>query len=317
MRAIQITEFGGPEVLVLRELPDPVRGRRHRRARRRRRRRQLRRHPPGGEHATSPRQQLPLIPGAEVVGRTPDGRRVVALAGRRRVRGEGPRSRRGDWRLPDAVDRRRGARARAAGRDRLAPAAHERPPAREGESVVVIAGAGGVGTLAVQLAKRLGAGRVIAIASTPGEARARLELGADAAVDGWPARRTSRRRCARPTAARGRRRAGDGRRPDVRRAPRGAGAVRPAGALRHGRSRGRPEAGRRPGSLMATSRAVIGFWLAHCMRRPELMTEAMADLSAWSSRATCAPSSAGPTRWRTPGGHTRTCARAGRSASSC
>ena len=33
-------------------------------------------------------------------------------------------------------------------------------------------------------------------------------------------------------------------------------------------------------SLMGTSRAVIGFWLAHCMSRPEMMDEAMTDLLA-------------------------------------
>ena len=53
----------------------------------------------------------------------------------------------------------------------------------KGESVVVVSGAGGVGSLAVQLAKPFGAGRVIATASSE-EKRARtLELGADAAVD--------------------------------------------------------------------------------------------------------------------------------------
>ena len=41
-----------------------------------------------------------------------------------------------------------------------------------GESVVVVSGAGGVGSLALQLAKPFGAGRVIATASTRGEAGA-------------------------------------------------------------------------------------------------------------------------------------------------
>ena len=50
---------------------------------------------------------------------------------------------------------------------------------RPGESVVVHAAAGGVGSLAVQL----GAGRVIATASTADKRRLALELGADAAVD--------------------------------------------------------------------------------------------------------------------------------------
>ena len=53
----------------------------------------------------------------------------------------------------------------------------------EGESVVVIAGAGGVGSLAVQLAKRWGAGRVIATASSPEKRALAEELGADATVD--------------------------------------------------------------------------------------------------------------------------------------
>ena len=60
---------------------------------------------------------------------------------------------------------------------------------RPGESVVVISGAGGVGSLAVQLGKPFGAGRVIATASTEEKRASALSLGADAAVD--PARRTS------------------------------------------------------------------------------------------------------------------------------
>ena len=52
----------------------------------------------------------------------------------------------------------------------------------EGESVVVHAAAGGVGSLAVQLGKAFGA-RVIATASTEEKRALALELGADAAVD--------------------------------------------------------------------------------------------------------------------------------------
>jgi NADPH2:quinone reductase len=52
-----------------------------------------------------------------------------------------------------------------------------------GESVVVHAAAGGVGTLAVQLARTFGAGRIIATASTPEKRELALELGADVAVD--------------------------------------------------------------------------------------------------------------------------------------
>src|SRR5919202_1178196 len=57
---------------------------------------------------------------------------------------------------------------------------------REGESVVVHAGAGGVGSLAVQLGRPMGAGRVIATASSEEKRDLALELGADAAVDSAP-----------------------------------------------------------------------------------------------------------------------------------
>jgi NADPH2:quinone reductase len=78
MKAIQIEEFGGPDVMRHVEIPDPVAGE--------------------GEvvidvarsginfadtHATRndylAEQQLPLIPGAEVSGRTADGRRVASI----------------------------------------------------------------------------------------------------------------------------------------------------------------------------------------------------------------------------------------------
>ena len=53
-----------------------------------------------------------------------------------------------------------------------------------GETVVVHAAAGGVGTLAVQLAKAWGAGRVIATASTEKKRNLALDLGADVAISG-------------------------------------------------------------------------------------------------------------------------------------
>ncbi|HDR9485903.1 TPA: NADPH:quinone oxidoreductase family protein [Burkholderia aenigmatica] len=52
-----------------------------------------------------------------------------------------------------------------------------------GETVLVEAAAGGVGSLAVQLAKLYGAGKVIAAASTPAKRALAESLGADATVD--------------------------------------------------------------------------------------------------------------------------------------
>jgi NADPH:quinone reductase len=59
----------------------------------------------------------------------------------------------------------------------------------KGESVLIEAAAGGVGSFAVQLARLYGAGLVIAAASTPAKRAFSLQLGADVAVDytapGW------------------------------------------------------------------------------------------------------------------------------------
>jgi len=58
-----------------------------------------------------------------------------------------------------------------------------------GETVLVHAAAGGVGSLAVQIARLLGAGRVLATASAPAKRALATRLGADQAVDytepGW------------------------------------------------------------------------------------------------------------------------------------
>ena len=61
-----------------------------------------------------------------------------------------------------------------------------------GESILIQAAAGGVGIFLVQLAKILGAGRVIALASSPAKLNLVKELGADVAVNytaaDWPDR---------------------------------------------------------------------------------------------------------------------------------
>ena len=58
-----------------------------------------------------------------------------------------------------------------------------------GESILIEAAAGGVGSFAVQLAKLCGAGKIIAAASTPEKRAIAERLGADASVDytqsGW------------------------------------------------------------------------------------------------------------------------------------
>jgi NADPH2:quinone reductase len=58
----------------------------------------------------------------------------------------------------------------------------DRAALREGETVLILGAAGGVGTAAVQIAKAAGA-RVIAAVSTPTKAELARSLGADAVID--------------------------------------------------------------------------------------------------------------------------------------
>jgi NADPH2:quinone reductase len=182
MRAVQVTEFGGPEVLKVVEVPEPTPG-------------------PGQvlidvarvglnyadthqvENTYTAPTTLPFVPGGEVVGRTQDGRRVVAL-----LSGGGGYAERAvaqeamTFPVPDDVDDLTALSMLVQGTTAwilLRKNAHLEP----GESVVVHAAAGGVGTIAVQLAKAWGAGRVIATASSDKKRALALELGADVAVD--------------------------------------------------------------------------------------------------------------------------------------
>jgi NADPH2:quinone reductase len=151
-----------------------------------------------------------------------------------------------------------------------------------GESVVVIAGAGGVGSRAVQLAKRWGAGRVIATASSPEKRALAEELGADAGVDPALADDDPKQFTAALREANG------GDRVDIVLEMTGGNvfdgslsALAPFGRLGFYGMAGRvPPKPLQAPSLMGTSRAVIGFWLAHCMSRPEMMDVAMTELLA-------------------------------------
>ncbi len=139
-----------------------------------------------------------------------------------------------------------------------------------GESVVVHAAAGGVGSLAVQLGAPLGAGRVIATASTEDKRRLALELGADAAVD-----------VTRADLAEALVEANLGARVDVVLEMAGGrvfdaslDALAPFGRLvTYGIASREPNAVT-SGDLMRKSRAVVGFWLMHCLTRPAELVDA-------------------------------------------
>lgn len=279
MRAIQQQEFGGPEVLLLVDLPVPTPGDgevlirvtraglnfadTHQR-----------------ENTYLAKAQLPLVPGAEVAGvREDTGERVVALVGNGGYAEYAVAPEAMTFPIPEGVD---DATALALLLQGLTAWHLYRTSAKlaPGETVVVHAAAGGVGSLAVQLGHPLGAGRVIATASTDEKRRLALELGADVAVDTDPEGLKERLI-----------EANEGRQVDVVFEMAGGpvfeqslAALAPFGRLvAYGIASSRPNEVN-TGALMRKSRAVVGFWLMHCLGRPEMVDEALADLFARAGR---------------------------------
>ncbi len=279
MRAIQMTEFGGPEVLELAELPRPQ--------------------PADGEalikvtraglnfadthtrtNSYVRKATLPLVPGGEVAGTREDtGERVVALVGDGGYAEYAVAAADRIFPIPAELDDETALAILIQG---LTAWHLYRTAARvqEGESVVVHSAAGGVGSLAVQLARPLGAGRVIATASSEDKRALALELGADVAIDPEPEGLTERLI-----------EANEGRSVDVVfDMAGGAGFDASYAALAHfgrivvcGIATQEPNEVR-TGSLLRHSRSVVGFYLFHCLERPQMVAEALADLFARAAR---------------------------------
>jgi NADPH2:quinone reductase len=266
-------EFGGPEVLQLVELPRPQPG-------------------PGevlirvaraglnfaDTHTRTNsyvrQAELPLVPGMEVAGvREDTGERVVAITGHGGYAEYALAPASLAFPIPDAVDDGtalgvliQGLTAwhlyRTAGR------------VAQGESVVVHSAAGGVGSLAVQLGKPMGAGRVIATASSQDKRDLAIELGADVAIDSSADALTDRLL-----------QANSGRPVDVVFEMAGGEvfeqsyrALAPFGRLvAYGIASQQPNTVS-SGSLLRHSRAVVGFYLMHATERPQMFGEALSDL---------------------------------------
>jgi NADPH:quinone reductase len=266
VRAIRIDEWGGPEVMRLVDMPKPS--------------------PAEGEvlievsragvnfadtHQREnnyiARYELPLVPGGEVVGVVRSGpragERVVAMTGTGGYAEFATAREDTTFALPDEVD---DGQALALLIQGLTAWHLYRTCARihPGESVVVHSAAGGVGSLAVQLGKPMGAGRVIATASSEKKRQLALELGADVALDpeddlGEPV--------------------------DIvfetaggKLFERSFDALAPFGRIvQYGLST-REETQVSNAKLLRTSRGVIGFWLMHCIGRPGMLREPLADL---------------------------------------
>jgi NADPH2:quinone reductase len=270
VRAIRISRWGGPEVLELVEdapVPEPddlhvlirVTGAGVNYADTHAR-----------ENSYLARYELPLVPGAEVVGVIERdgagfsaGERVVALVGTGGYAEYAAAPAATTFRVPDGVS---DATALALLLQGLTAWHLYRTCARlsPGESVVVHAAAGGVGSLAVQLGRPFGAGRVIATASSEDKRALALELGADAAVD-----------VTRDDLEDALIEANGGERVDIvlemaggRVFDESLDALAPFGRLvTYGIASREPNTVG-SGALMRKSRAVVGFWLMHCLQRP-------------------------------------------------
>ena len=283
MKAVQIEEFGGPDVLRVVDLPEPEPGEgevlievsragmnfadTHQR-----------------ENSYLARYDLPLVLGGEVAGRTADGERVIALLRDGGYAEYAVDPREMVYPVPDGLDDGTALALLIQGLTAwhlLKTSAN----LAEGESVVVISGAGGVGSLAVQLAKPFGAGRVIATASTEEKRSLALALGADAALD---ASVEDLKDALIET--------NDGNQVDVvlemsggRVFSESAEALAPFGRIVAYGIASHEQNTVKTGRLMRKSRAVVGFWLMHCLGRRDMVEEPLADLFDRAARGELRP----------------------------
>jgi NADPH2:quinone reductase len=283
MRAVRIDEFGGPDVLKVVDVPEPEPGEgevlikvsragmnfadTHTR-----------------ENSYLARYETPMILGGEVAGETTDGRRVIALLANGGYAEYAVANEAAVYEIPDGLDEEAALALLIQG---LTAWHLYRTSAKlaEGESVVVISAAGGVGSLAVQLGKPFGAGRVIATASTPEKRELTLSLGADAAVD------TSSEDLTAALIE-----ANEGKQVDAVFEMAGGPvfdgsfeALAPFGRMVTYGIASREQNTVQTGRLMRKSRAVVGFWLMHCLGRREMMEQPLADLFDRAARGELKP----------------------------
>jgi NADPH:quinone reductase len=181
VKAIVVEQTGGPEQLVLRDVPDPQAGAREAvvevRAAAVNFADALIR---SGRYPQMP--ELPFVPGSEVAGETADGRRVVGFV---RSSGGGYAERavvEDEWlfELPEAASFEEGAAFLLAFLTAWLPLTRQ-VNVRPGTRVLVHAAAGGVGSAAVQAARLLGA-EVVATAGAAEKLEVPRSLGAAQAV---------------------------------------------------------------------------------------------------------------------------------------
>jgi NADPH2:quinone reductase len=271
MKAIQITEFGGPEVMNYLDLPDPVAGAdealldvtaiginyadTHQ-----------------TENSYLSPQTLPMIPGIEVVG-THAGKRYLASVSFGGYAQKAIAHKSVMIPIPDSVSDQDALCMLVQGSTAwhlLKTMGH----LEKGQSVVVHAAAGGVGTIAIQLAKMWGA-TVIAVTSSDEKAELAKKLGADHVVD-----------AATEDLSKALREANGGRGVNLilemvggKTFDQSLLALGTFGKLiTFGMASRTAPTPIHPGALMHGSKTVAGFWLANCFGKKELFNDVIEEL---------------------------------------
>jgi len=278
MRAVRIEEFGGPEMLHVVDIdrPEPGDGE------------VLIRVTRAGINFADTHQrhnqyvakaELPLVPGSEVAGvREDTGERVIALCGTGGYAEYALAPADRVWPIPEGVDDDTAVALLVQGLTAWhlhRTAAQLRP----GETVVVHSAAGGTGSLILQLAKPMGAGTVIASASSEEKRELALRLGADVAIDSDPVGLGDRLL-----------QAAQGQVDVVYEMAGGLSfdesfeVLAPLGRIVAYGIATREQNEIRTGKLLRTSRSVVGFWFNHIFEKPGLAEEALADLFARAAR---------------------------------
>ncbi|TLS38296.1 quinone oxidoreductase family protein [Pseudalkalibacillus caeni] len=282
MKAIQFEEYGGPEVLkaIDTEKPEPA-GRQV----------LIEVKAVGVNYADTARREgqyvvptpLPFIPGAEIAGivkeigpgvkSVKECDRVVTLISSNGYAEYALADERTLVPLPEEVDFTYGAAILLQG----LTAYHVLKTSgqlQEGETVLIHAGAGGVGSIAIQLAKIFGAGKVIATASSEEKRQFAKDLGADVVIDytkeGWEKELDK---------------ATDGKGVDVALEMVGGevfsktlAAMAPFGRVVVYGKAGNEQPNLNPVMLMGKNHTVTGFFLPQIMRKPDLYSRSLGEL---------------------------------------
>jgi NADPH2:quinone reductase len=217
-------------------------------------------------------QKLPLVPGIEVVG-IANGRRVLAPVDSGGYAQKALAHSAAMIEIPDGVTDEQALCMLVQGSTAwhiLKTVGH----LKKGESVVIHAAAGGVGTIAIQLAKMWGA-KVIAVASSESKRALAKSLGADFVID------------ADQDKLKGAILEANGGKPvnlvlemvggktlDV-----SLEVLAPFGRLiTFGMASRTAPTPIHPGVLMGGSKTITGFWLAHCFGKKELLNDVITEL---------------------------------------